>query len=139
MERVRIEKRGRGRPKGQTQIATDYDRRSLSALARTYTEEAINTLAAVMRNKDEAGTARLAAANYILDRGYGKAPQSHELSGPNQSPMMMMRLDAQILSRLPDDTLIALQALISGLSKGDLATLAEPEVIDSDAYEVTLQ
>lgn len=43
-------------------------------LARKHTVEAINTLAGIMANPKEKASARVAAANAILDRGYGRAP-----------------------------------------------------------------
>ncbi|WP_397586792.1 hypothetical protein [Sphingobium fuliginis] len=62
------ERRG-GRKKGVPNKAT----RSIREIAREYTDEAINGLVAVLKNKDEPAAARVAAANSILDRGYGKA------------------------------------------------------------------
>jgi hypothetical protein len=50
----------------------------IRSLARSYTRTAINVLVGVMRSKDATHSARLAAANAILDRGWGKAPQSLE-------------------------------------------------------------
>ncbi len=47
----------------------------VQALARQYTADAVETLARIMRDDDAAPAARVAAANAILDRGYGKAPQ----------------------------------------------------------------
>lgn len=47
----------------------------LRELARERTEEAIETLADVMLN-GESDSARVAAATALLDRGYGKPPQS---------------------------------------------------------------
>lgn len=42
-------------------------------MARQYTEQAMATLASVM--EDGSGPAKVAAANAMLDRGWGKAPQ----------------------------------------------------------------
>jgi hypothetical protein len=50
------------------------------ALARTYTNEAVETLAEIMRNEKSPPAARVAAANGLLDRGYGKPPQALECS-----------------------------------------------------------
>jgi hypothetical protein len=47
-------------------------------LARAYTVEAIETLANIMRNPDEHASARVHAADIILNRGHGKAPQTFE-------------------------------------------------------------
>lgn len=44
------------------------------ALARVYTPEALATLAAIMKS-GESEAARVAAADKLLDRGHGKAPQ----------------------------------------------------------------
>lgn len=48
-------------------------------LARQHTTLAIETLVTIAKNKSEDGRARVAAANSLLDRAYGKAPQSHTL------------------------------------------------------------
>ncbi len=50
----------------------------IRSLARSYTRTAINVLVGVMRSKDATHTARVAAANAILDRGWGKAAQALE-------------------------------------------------------------
>lgn len=46
----------------------------LKELARTFTREAIETTAMIMRNATAADGARLKAAENLLDRGWGKAP-----------------------------------------------------------------
>ena len=46
------------------------------SLARSHTRTAINVLVSVMRSKDATAPARVSAANAILDRGWGKAPQA---------------------------------------------------------------
>jgi hypothetical protein len=46
--------------------------------AREYTVEALETLAAVMRDKRAPAAARVSAANALLDRGYGKPLQTVE-------------------------------------------------------------
>jgi hypothetical protein len=48
----------------------------IRSLARSYTRSAINVLVAVMRCKDATAAARVSAANAILDRGWGRAPQA---------------------------------------------------------------
>ena len=50
----------------------------IRSLARSYTRTAINVLVGVMSSKDATHTARVAAANAILDRGWGKATQALE-------------------------------------------------------------
>ena len=58
---------GAGRKKGEPNKATA----SLRELAREYTPQAIKALAEIMMESDS-DSARVAAANAILDRGYGK-------------------------------------------------------------------
>jgi hypothetical protein len=48
----------------------------IRSLARGRTRTALSVLAAVMRNPKTPPAARIAAANAILDRGWGKAPQA---------------------------------------------------------------
>ena len=47
----------------------------IRSLARSHTRSALNVLVGVMRSKDATATARVSAANAILDRGWGKATQ----------------------------------------------------------------
>lgn len=44
--------------------------------ARSHTRTALNVLVGVMRNTKAPAPSRIAAANAILDRGWGKAPQA---------------------------------------------------------------
>jgi len=48
----------------------------IRSLCRSYTDEAVRSLAAIMRNGDKDAT-RVQAAAILLDRGWGRAPQSH--------------------------------------------------------------
>jgi hypothetical protein len=48
----------------------------IRSLARSHTRTALNVLVGVMRAKDATAAARVSAANAILDRGWGKAPQA---------------------------------------------------------------
>ncbi len=54
--------------------------RSDAALARAHTAEALGTLVAIMGNGDAPATARVSAANAVLDRAWGKPRQDFELS-----------------------------------------------------------
>jgi hypothetical protein len=47
----------------------------IRSLARSHTETAINVLAGIMQQKDAPPSARVAAANALLDRGWGKPTQ----------------------------------------------------------------
>ena len=52
----------------------------IRSLARSHTRTALNVLVGVMRNTKAPAPARIAAANSILDRGWGKATQAIETS-----------------------------------------------------------
>jgi hypothetical protein len=47
----------------------------IRSLARSHTRTALNVLVGVMRSKDATATAKVSAANAILDRGWGKTTQ----------------------------------------------------------------
>lgn len=65
---------GKGRPKGSMNKATA----DIKAAAQVYTQDALETLAQIMK-AGESEAARVAAANSILDRGFGKPRQSMDL------------------------------------------------------------
>lgn len=50
----------------------------IRSLARSYTEAAINCLVGVMSKENAPESARVAAANSLLDRGWGKPSQPIE-------------------------------------------------------------
>ena len=50
----------------------------IRSLARSHTRSALNALVGVMRSTSATPAARVSAANAILDRGWGKAPQAIE-------------------------------------------------------------
>lgn len=56
----------------------------IKSLARSHTETALKTLAGIMMQSDAAPAARVAAANSLLDRGWGKATQP--ISGDDDAP-----------------------------------------------------
>ena len=59
-----------GNPGGRPRVVADVQQ-----LARERSPEAINILANVMRDEKAPPAARVAAANALLDRGYGKPTQ----------------------------------------------------------------
>jgi hypothetical protein len=73
----------------------------IRSLARSYTRTAINVLVGVMSSKDATHTARVAAANAILDRGWGKATQALE-SRSDGSLELIHRIERIIVH--PEDT-----------------------------------
>jgi len=60
-----------GRKKGTPNKAT----RDIKAMAQEYGEEAVTTLATIMKDESHPPAARVAAAKELIDRGYGKATQ----------------------------------------------------------------
>jgi hypothetical protein len=61
--------------------------RGYRPLARSYTDTAIKTLAGIMMEPSAPPRARIAAAAILLDRGWGKAKEMHEHSGPDSQPI----------------------------------------------------
>ena len=59
-----------GNPGGRPRVLAD-----VQELARERSPDAINTLAAIMDDQKAPPAARVAAANSLLDRGYGKPTQ----------------------------------------------------------------
>ena len=81
--------------------------------AREHTLEAIETLVNVMLDPKENGSARVSAANSLLDRGFGKPSQSLELG-----------LTRRSLDEMTDD---------------ELKAIASGEVVEGVAVEGELQ
>ena len=50
----------------------------IASLARVHTRKALKTLVGVMNDPGASHSARVAAAEALLDRGWGKPKQSHE-------------------------------------------------------------
>jgi hypothetical protein len=71
----RFKKGQSGNPGGRPKIFTE-----VKQAAREHTEAAIETLVGVVNNEEAPTAARVAAANAILDRGWGKPGQYVETS-----------------------------------------------------------
>jgi hypothetical protein len=84
----------------------------IRSLARAHTDAAIRTLAGIMNEPDAPHAARVAAANSLLDRGWGKSVQ--------QTDINVRRVTAR---ELPDDELAAIAV---GSSDGDTETSHDP-------------
>jgi len=65
--------------------------RQLRDLARTHTQEAVETLQTLMRDEDVDAKARIKAAEVLLDRGWGRAPVQVET--PAVKPIDQMDRD----------------------------------------------
>ena len=77
---------GAGRPPGRANVATRALKATLSEMAREHTQEALETVLQVMREGDT-DAIRLAAANIVLDRGYGRPQAALEVTaaGPAEA------------------------------------------------------
>jgi len=76
-------RKGAGRKKGKLSEA----KRQIADMAKEHGEAALSVLVEIA-TQGESDAARVSAANAILDRGYGKAPQAldHQSSDGSMSP-----------------------------------------------------
>ncbi len=79
---------GAGRPKGSRNKLTTERKATVREMAMEHVPAAMKALAEVAAKGSDA--ARVTAANSILDRAFGKAAQSVELSGPGGGPVMTL-------------------------------------------------
>lgn len=110
-------RQGAGRPKGRVSRATPSQKATLSELARAHTSVALQVLVDVAK-KGESESARVAAANAILDRGYGKPRQAVEHSGS---------IGTYDLTKLDDDALDKLESILGPLAHDGGDTSGEGE------------
>ena len=101
---------GAGRKKGTTSPTMREHKRTLSEMAREHAPEALRVLLHVA-TKGESESARVTAANAILDRGYGRPMQSHEHTGANGGPIQTVDL-----TKATDEQLAALEAIFGPLA-----------------------
>ena len=69
----------------------------IRSLARSYTEMAIQTLAGIAQN-GTSESARVAAANSLMDRGWGKPVQPHDGDGEGGAIELIHRIERVIVS-----------------------------------------
>ena len=62
------------------------EQRVAAITAREFTMDAINTLVEIMTNRKASASARVSAACAILDRGWGRAPQTVEIGNKDKKP-----------------------------------------------------
>ena len=79
---------GAGRPSGSTNKSSPEQSQRLSELAKTYTEEALQTLVDVARN-GRTDAARVSAASALLDRAYGKPAVKEEKEVVDLPPVVI--------------------------------------------------
>ena len=68
----------------------------LRVLARQRTQEALDTLVAVMGDPKAPAAARVSAATAILDRGHGRPTQTTEFTGDKDKPIQVNWDDRQL-------------------------------------------
>lgn len=77
---------GAGRKVGAVNRATKENKATLEELARAHTSTALATLAKICAD-GTSETARVAAANALLDRGYGKPAQAVQHTTDPNNPL----------------------------------------------------
>src|SRR5262245_18838414 len=112
-----------GNPSGKRKHLRPALKKTITELARDASPEAIKTLITVMTSEKSTMTARAIAADRILDRAYGKAPQAVAVVGT--STCLKRAAD------MTDDELAAIAAGLIG-GKDDEPLLIEGEVISRD-------
>ena len=75
-----------GNPGGRPKALKDVEE-----AARAHSEEAIVALAAICKNKDAPEAARVAAANALLDRAWGKPRQTIEPTDLRQNVTLVVQ------------------------------------------------
>jgi hypothetical protein len=95
---------GAGRPKGSralTLLAPTGERMSFHEAARQFDQKALQVIVSVMMDDNQPASLRLAAANDLLDRAYGKAPQAIALDQRTQE-MRLKRIIHEVRWLPPD-------------------------------------
>ena len=75
-----------GNPSGRPKIVLASGK-TLTKLAREYTEDAVECLVEIIRDKDAPHAARASASLGLLDRGWGRPAQSLTLMGDAANPI----------------------------------------------------
>jgi hypothetical protein len=76
-----------GRKAGVLNKITREANMALAELCQAYTQEMVEILVTVARDRKATPTARAAAAEAVLDRGNGKPAQYHEMGGKDGGPI----------------------------------------------------
>lgn len=82
-----LSKRGGSRPGAGRKLGVPNKvNAEVREIAQRYTEKAVKALADIVENS-ESDSARVAAANALLDRGHGRPSQSVSVSAPDGGPI----------------------------------------------------
>jgi hypothetical protein len=87
--------RKRGFFVGADRLSAKSKAAQIKALARRHTGAAIRVLAKIMNTEDGPATARVSAAQALLDRGWGKAAQP--VAGEEGGPVIIARIERVIV------------------------------------------
>lgn len=87
----------------------------IRSLARSHTRTALNVLVGIMRNTKATPPARVAAANAILDRGWGKPTQS--LSNDDSALELIHRIE---------------RVIVHPESEAEVNFIVQPDHVDAD-------
>ncbi len=105
-----------GNPSGRPKVVI-----TIRDLARKHGNTAINTLVAICKDKKQPSAARVAAANSLLDRGYGRAPQHIDDDHQDKSAVADPTAH-RILEELRAEIAAGPEALLNGKSEKGNAT-----------------
>lgn len=72
----------------------------IRSLARKHTRKAVNCLAGIMNSSEAQDSARVAAANSLLDRGWGKPNLT--LSGDPANPLTVIQRIERVIVKAGD-------------------------------------
>jgi hypothetical protein len=95
---------GAGRPKGSralTLVAPTGERMTFYEAARQYEQEALRVIVSVFMDEKQPAALRLAAANDLLDRAYGKPPVAVQVN--QTAPEMAARKVVHLVRWMPPD------------------------------------
>ncbi len=101
----------------------------IASLAREHCESMVRTLAKIATSPKSSDSARVAAANALLDRALGKAIQATELTGKDGQPLQIEEMSQEERERrFPRALAILKQAMESDSAcEPDSAALSDDE------------
>ena len=80
-----------GNPGGRPKQRTD-----LTKLARKYTKTALLAVVRILKDPESGAANQLRAAEILLDRGHGKAPQVVTLDGDSSAPVDLLEVARRV-------------------------------------------
>jgi hypothetical protein len=105
-----------GKPKNPKAIRDRQVIADVKELSRLEGPEAVRQLAAIMKDERAPHAARVSAANSLLDRGYGRPPQSVDVTA-NVSAVLPQERARDIIARRLDSIAERIEAERDGTSE----------------------